>query len=73
MPCPIDIDSPGIAALYNDYLMYGNDNVPRFLYGARGFGKILCEGCEICTTHCPGRYKIMNAVQQSQALFGGTN
>ena len=73
MPCPIDIDSPGIAALYNDYLMYGNDNVPRFLYGARCFGKILCEGCEICTTHCPRRYKIMNAVQQSQALFGGTN
>jgi len=73
MPCPKDIDSPGIAALYNDYLMYGGVNVPRFLYGARGFGKILCAGCEICTTHCPRRYKIMNAVQQSQSLFGGTN
>jgi predicted aldo/keto reductase-like oxidoreductase len=71
MPCPIGIDSPGIAALYNDYLMYGNDNVPRFLYGARGYGKIMCEGCEICTKHCPKRYKLMDAVLQSQSLFGG--
>jgi len=69
MPCPIDIDSPGIAALYNDYLMYGNGDVPRFLYGARGFGKILCKGCEICTNHCPRRYKLMDAVLQSQRLF----
>ena len=71
MPCPADIDSPGIAALYNDYLMYGNDNVPRFLYGVRGFGKTLCGSCEICTRNCPRRYKLMDAVQQAQALFGG--
>ena len=73
MPCPIDIDSPGIAALYNDYLMYGNDNVPRFLYGVRGFGKTPCEGCEICTKHCPRRYKIMDAVRQSQELLGAAS
>ena len=73
MPCLINIDSPGIAALYNDYLMFGNDNIPRFLYEVRGFGEILCEGCEICTKHCPRHYKLMNAVQQSQSLFGGTN
>jgi hypothetical protein len=69
MPCPIGIDSPGIAALYNDYLMYGDDNVPRFLYGARGFGKTPCGGCEICTKHCPRRYKLMDVVLQSQLLF----
>ena len=72
MPCPLGMDSPGIAALYNDYLMYGDDNVPRFLYDARGFGKIRCGICEICTKRCPRRYKLMNAVQQSQTLFGGT-
>ena len=71
MPCPADIDSPGIAALYNDYLMYGDDAVPGFLYCVRGFGKILCKGCEICTKHCPRRYKLMDAVRQSQELFGG--
>jgi predicted aldo/keto reductase-like oxidoreductase len=70
MPCPIDMDSPGIAALYNDYLMYGNNNIPRFLYDARGFGKTLCESCEICTKQCPRRYKLMDVVQKSQALFG---
>ena len=69
MPCPLGIDSPGIAALYNDYLMYGDDSVPRFLYGARGFGKIRCGICEICTKRCPRRYKLMNAVQQSRTLF----
>jgi predicted aldo/keto reductase-like oxidoreductase len=69
MPCPAGIDSPGIAALYNDYLMYGNDKVPRFLYGLRGFGKTLCNGCEICTKHCPRRYKLMDVVRQSQELF----
>jgi hypothetical protein len=57
MPCPIDIDSPGIAALYNEYMMYGNDNVPLFLYVVRGFGKTLCGSCEICTRKCPRRYK----------------
>jgi len=50
--------------------MYGNGDVPRFLYSARGFGKILCKGCEICTKHCPRRYKLMDAVLQSQRLFG---
>ena len=69
MPCPIDIDSPGIAALYNDCLMYGSAGVPRFLYGARGFGKISCKACEICTKHCPKRYKLMDVVRQAQSLF----
>ena len=69
MPCPINIDSPGIAALYNDYLMYGDENVSRFLYAVRGFGKTLCEGCEICTKQCPRRYKIADVVRQSQTLF----
>ena len=72
MPCPIGIDSPGIAALYNDYLMYGSENAPRFLYGVRGFGKFLCKECEICTKNCPRRYKLMDAVRQSQALFSAS-
>ena len=70
MPCPIGIDSPGITALYNDYLMYDNDNVPRFLYYTRGFGKTLCEGCGICSKHCPRNYKLMDAVLQAQKMFG---
>ena len=69
MPCPIDMDSPGITALYNDYLMYNDDDVPRFLYGIRGFGTISCKGCGICSKHCPRRYKLMEAVQLSQELF----
>jgi len=70
MPCQIDMDSPGIAALYNDYLMYDNDNVPRFLYGVRGFGEILCRDCGLCSRQCPRRYKIMETVQQAQKMFG---
>lgn len=70
MPCPIDMDSPGIAALYNDYLMYDNAGVPRFLYGARGFGETLCTNCGFCSQHCPRRYKLMDVVRQAQFLFG---
>ncbi|MCL2110779.1 MAG: hypothetical protein FWH32_00710 [Clostridiales bacterium] len=72
MPCPIDMDSPGIAALYNDYLMYGNADVPRFLYGIRGFDKIECKACGVCSKHCPRKYKLMDVVQEAQALFGNS-
>ena len=70
MPCPIDMDSPGIAALYNDYLMYDNANVPSFLYNLRGFKDIACKGCGMCSRHCPREYGLMEAVQKTQALFG---
>jgi predicted aldo/keto reductase-like oxidoreductase len=69
MPCPFDIDSPGIGALYNDYLMYGDKRVPAFLYGVRGFGEIRCRDCGLCNKHCPRHYKIMNAVQTAQEFF----
>ena len=70
MPCPIDIDSPGIGALYNDYLMYEDVEVTKFLYHVRKFDDLKCKKCGICSKHCPRHYKIMDAVEKSQELFG---
>jgi predicted aldo/keto reductase-like oxidoreductase len=70
MPCPIDMDSPGIAALFNDYLMYEEETIPKFLYKVRKFDEQKCKNCGLCSKHCPRRYKIMDAVQKSQELFG---
>jgi predicted aldo/keto reductase-like oxidoreductase len=70
MPCPHGIDAPGVGALYNDYLMYGDACVPAFLYGVRGFGDVLCTGCGQCDAQCPRQYRLMSAVQAAQESFG---
>jgi predicted aldo/keto reductase-like oxidoreductase len=70
MPCPFGIDAPGIGALYNDVLMYGDEKIPKFLFEIRGFADPKCEECGICNKHCPRDYPIMEAVRAAQTLLG---
>jgi predicted aldo/keto reductase-like oxidoreductase len=70
MPCPINIDSPRIAALYNDYLMYIDEQVPRLLFSVEGLSEPACRKCEVCSKHCPREYDMMDAVTNGQRLFG---
>jgi predicted aldo/keto reductase-like oxidoreductase len=69
MPCPIDIDAPRIAALYNDCLVYGDERIPKFLYGAEELAEPACPACGTCAVHCPREYDMTDAVRKAQALF----
>ena len=69
MPCPIGVDAPRVAALYNDYLVYGDDRIPKFRYGTEGLAEPACLVCGACSKHCPREYDMMDAVRKAQALF----
>lgn len=56
MPCPNGVNIPSNIDLYNDSVMYGNSNGPRFRYAmwlAAGERASACEACGECEEKCP--------------------
>ncbi|HEY5526508.1 MAG TPA: aldo/keto reductase [Candidatus Anoxymicrobiaceae bacterium] len=56
MPCPNGVNIPSNIDLYNDTVMYGNSNGPRFRYAmwlAAGERASVCEACGECEEKCP--------------------
>lgn len=69
MPCPLGIDAPRIVELYNDALVYGNRQLPQFLYHLEGHQRILCQGCGVCEQACPRHYPLMEIQKKSAEHF----
>jgi predicted aldo/keto reductase-like oxidoreductase len=69
MPCPQGIDAPRIAELYNDYLMFGNCEIPAFRYRQERHHAERCTGCRKCVKKCPRAYDLPEIISDAEKLF----
>jgi uncharacterized protein len=59
MPCPNNVEIPGIFALYNELKMYGDTRIVRFRYGDGQWAikadrnAANCTACGVCLEKCP--------------------
>jgi predicted aldo/keto reductase-like oxidoreductase len=69
MPCPLGIDAPRIAELHNDYLMYGNADIPALLYRLEQHDAGRCTSCYRCTKACPREFRLPDIITEADRLF----
>lgn len=62
MPCPMDVDIPGIFATWNDRFKYSDDvsNCGHYIHRIKGsgHGADKCVECRQCMDHCPQGFDI---------------
>ena len=74
MPCPNGVDVPANLELYNDSVMYGNSNGPRFRYGmwlTDGQTAADCAACGECEEKCPQDIPISEWMPRIHEALGG--
>ncbi|NLA86207.1 MAG: hypothetical protein GX847_02775 [Clostridiales bacterium] len=69
MPCPLGIDAPRIAELYNDFLMYSVRDIPKLLYKLEGHDKIQCTAGGTCEKVCPKHFPLIELQKRAAAAF----
>ena len=69
MPCPLGINAPRIAELYNDYLMFGNKDIPALLYKLEQDDGDRCTQCFKCTRACPREFILPDIITDADRLF----
>lgn len=68
MPCPNEVDIPGIFATWNDLSLYGQTLAGNRRYAKRleeGHGADKCIGCGACEQVCPQKISIIEALKQA--------
>ena len=67
MPCPAGVNIPGCFSFYNNYHMFGREEMYRILQPEqRASGCIECGQCE---THCPQSISIREELKNVKAIF----
>lgn len=69
MPCPKGIDVPRKLELLNEALMYGDTNIPEYIYSLEGHGGTDCVGCGACQNACPRHYPLIELQKQACGLL----
>ena len=69
MPCPQGIDAPRIAELHNEYLMFGNKDIPALLYRLEQHEGDRCTRCLRCTRACPREFRLPDIISDANCLF----
>jgi len=72
MPCPNNVNIPGVFGLYNDAVMYDDVRRARMLYGIRipeGERASLCQSCQECEELCPQGLPISEWMVKCQELL----
>ncbi|MBW1709333.1 MAG: aldo/keto reductase [Deltaproteobacteria bacterium] len=73
MPCPNNVNIPGIFGLYNDAMIYGDVARVKFLYGIRipeDERAEHCEECKECEELCPQEIDISEWLKKADELLG---
>ena len=69
MPCPQDIDVPRIFELYNDALIYGDNEIARSLYRDEAHRIQDCNECGSCVKACGRRIPITEWLEKARRLL----
>lgn len=69
MPCPLGVNAPRIAELYNEYLMFGNLEIPAAQYRLEALGEKHCIQCGKCRRKCPREFPLDEIVPAAHELF----
>ena len=72
LPCPNDVNIPGILGLYNDAIMYNDLKRVQFLYQIRiqeGERAEQCLECQTCEELCPQGIAISEWIKKAQDLL----
>ncbi len=72
MPCPYGVDIPGNFAIFNEYLLSGDEDVAREKYAALEEGSRAsdCIECGTCEPKCPQEIAIISELERVHAKFG---
>lgn len=70
MPCPAGVNIPGCFSAYNNYSMFGKDEVYDMMIRRRNQTASNCVECGKCETHCPQGIPIRQELKKVNALFG---
>jgi predicted aldo/keto reductase-like oxidoreductase len=74
LPCPQNVDIPGVFERYNTGAMFGNyDNMQRTYMFLRNAGGDVshCVQCGLCETKCPQHIEIIKQLQTAHATLDG--
>jgi len=67
MPCPSGVNIPGCFSFYNNYHVFGREEMYRMLQpGQRASACIECGQCE---TNCPQSIEIIKELKNVRAIF----
>jgi predicted aldo/keto reductase-like oxidoreductase len=72
MPCPRGIDAPRIFELYNDAVMYGETEIPRFLFKVEGHCLDDCDACCACARACGRQINIPERLKEAERVLSDT-
>ena len=69
MPCKQCMDVPRIAELYNDYIIFKDEKIPRFLFYLEGHDRRICIQCGQCTHNCPKHLPLGDLINDAVKIF----
>jgi predicted aldo/keto reductase-like oxidoreductase len=72
MPCPVEIDIPGLIALRNEATMFESEE--KVSFSIRNFVRPLpsaCVACRQCEEKCPQHLRVADIMAESAAMFEG--
>jgi predicted aldo/keto reductase-like oxidoreductase len=69
MPCPQGIDVPRIFELYNDAIMYGDDETARSIYRIERHRIDDCNECGNCVNACGRKIDILDWLKKARKLL----
>jgi predicted aldo/keto reductase-like oxidoreductase len=73
MPCSRGIDVPRIFELYNEALMYGDNEIPKSLYRDEGHRIQDCNECGLCEKACGRHIPITEWLRKARRLLAEKN
>jgi predicted aldo/keto reductase-like oxidoreductase len=72
-PCPQGIDFVRVFEIYNDAVMYGDEETARLLYKTEGHRPEDCTECGLCMKTCPKKFKIPDIIRNAERLLTGAS
>lgn len=72
LPCPEDVDIPGVFAIYNNASIYNSFKNDRWQYAdlqKKGHDGARCVACGQCESVCPQNLEIIEALAQAHRAF----
>jgi predicted aldo/keto reductase-like oxidoreductase len=73
MPCPQQVDIPGIFKLYNACQQFNHHPIDKLFYqrniAASGSGADKCIACGLCKQHCPQQLEIPDLLKKAHEEF----